>query len=347
MAIRIAINGFGRIGRLFFRAARAADEIEVVAINDLADAETLAMLLKYDSVHGRFPGEVSAIPKPEGDEDGQEFIVVDGTQIEVLGERDPAKLPWEAMEVEIVVESTGIFRTRDAMQGHIDAGARKVLLSAPPKGEIDAVIVFGVNDETLKPTDVFVSNASCTTNCLAPVVKVLHDSFGIEHGLMTTCHAYTNDQKIADMIHSDLRRARAAAVNIIPTSTGAAKAVGKVIPELDGKLNGFALRVPVVDGSVVDLTVAVSKDVTAEEVNAAMKAAADGPMKGYLEYTEDAIVSSDVIGNPASSIFDAKLTMVMQGRMVKVVSWYDNEWGYSSRCVELIRLMAGDEVNNG
>ena len=340
MAIKVAINGFGRIGRLFFRAAHGAEDIEIVAINDLADAETLAMLLKYDSVHGRFPGKVSAIPKPEGDEDGEEFIVVDGKQIPILGERVPANLPWGEMGVDVVVESTGVFRTREAMQGHIDAGAKKVLLSAPPKGEIDATIVFGVNEDTLEPTDIFVSNASCTTNCLAPVVKVLHETFGIVHGLMTTCHAYTNDQRIADMIHSDLRRARAAAINIIPTTTGAAKAVGKVLPELDGRLNGLALRVPVVDGSVVDLTVTVSRDVTAEEVNAAMKAAADGPMQGILEYSEDAIVSSDVIGNPASSVFDAPLTMVMEGRMVKVVSWYDNEWGYSSRCVELVRLMA-------
>jgi len=340
MAIKVAINGFGRIGRLFFRAAHGAEDIDIVAINDLADAETLAMLLKYDSVHGRFPGKVSAIPKPEGDEDGEEFIVVDGKQIPILGEKVPANLPWGEMGVEIVVESTGVFRTKDTMQGHIDAGAKKVLLSAPPKGEIDATIVFGVNEDTLKPTDIFVSNASCTTNCLAPVVKVLHDTFGIVHGLMTTCHAYTNDQRIADMIHSDLRRARAAAINIIPTTTGAAKAVGKVIPELDGRLNGFALRVPVVDGSVVDLTVTVSRDVTAEEVNAAMKAAADGPMQGILEYSEDAIVSSDIIGNPASSVFDAPLTMVMEGRMVKVVSWYDNEAGYSTRCVELVRLMA-------
>jgi len=340
MAIKVAINGFGRIGRLFFRAAHGAEDIDIVAINDLADAETLAMLLKYDSVHGRFPGQVSAIPKPEGDEDGEEFIVVDGKQIPILGERVPAKLPWGEMGVEVVVESTGVFRTKDTMQGHIEAGARKVLLSAPPKSEIDATIVFGVNDDTLKATDIFVSNASCTTNCLAPVVKVLHDTFGIVHGLMTTCHAYTSDQRIADMIHSDLRRARAAAINIIPTTTGAAKAVGKVLPELDGRLNGIALRVPVVDGSVVDLTVTVSRDVTAEEVNAAMKAAADGPMQGILEYSEDAIVSSDIIGNPASSVFDAPLTMVMEGRMVKVVSWYDNEAGYSSRCVDLVRLMA-------
>ena len=335
MAVKVAINGFGRIGRLFFRAAHGSADIEIVAINDLADAPTLASVLKYDTVHGRFPGQVA--PAAEG---GAEFLVVDGTRIPVLGERVPAELPWADLGVEIVVESTGVFRTRDAMQGHIDAGAKKVLLSAPPKGEIDATIVFGVNDETLEPTDVFVSNASCTTNCLAPVVKVLHDSFGVDYALMTTCHAYTNDQRIADMIHSDLRRARAAAMNIIPTTTGAAKAVGKVIPELDGRLNGCALRVPVVDGSIVDLTALVKTDVTVEQVNAAMKAAADGPMKGYLEYTEDPIVSSDVIGNPASSVFDAMATMVMAKRMVKVLSWYDNEWGYSSRCVELVRLMA-------
>ena len=338
MAIRIGINGFGRIGRLFFRAAQGAADIDVVAINDLADAETLAMLLKYDSVHGRFPGEVSAIAKKSGDD--KEFIVVNGKQIEVLGEKVPANLPWKAMGVEIVVESTGVFRTREGMQGHIDAGAKKVLLSAPPKGEIDAIIVFGVNDDTLKPTDVFVSNASCTTNCLAPVVKVLNDAFGVESGLMTTCHAYTNDQRIADMIHSDLRRARAGAINIIPTTTGAAKAVGKVIPELDGKLNGISLRVPVADGSVVDLTANVQKDVTVEEVNAAIKAAAEGPMKGILEYTEDPIVSSDIIGNIASSVFDAQMTMVMNKRTVKVIAWYDNEMGYSARCVELVRMMA-------
>jgi len=336
MAIRIGINGFGRIGRLFFRALKGENDIEVAAVNDLADAHTSAMLLKYDSVHGRYKGKVSTAT-----EGGKEFIVVDGKKIPSLTEKSPASLPWGKLGVEIVVESTGVFRSKEAMQGHIDAGAKKVLLSAPPKGEIDATIVFGVNDETLKPSDVFVSNASCTTNCLAPVVKVLHDTFGVEYGLMTTCHAYTNDQRIADFVHSDLRRARAGAINIIPTTTGAAKAVGKVIPELDGKLNGFALRVPVADGSIVDLTALLKKDVTAEEVNAAMKAAAEGPMKGYLEYTEDPVVSSDVIGNPASSVFDAQCTMVMRGRMVKVVSWYDNEWAYSKRCVELIRLMAG------
>jgi len=335
MAIRIAINGFGRIGRLFFRALKGAADIEVVAINDLADAGLLATLLKYDSVHGRFNGTVAAAK--EGD---QAFLVVNGKKIPVLSEKVPAKLPWGAMGVQIAVESTGVFTNKAAMQGHIDAGAKKVLLTAPAKGEIDATIVFGVNDQTLKPTDVFVSNASCTTNCLAPVVKVLNDNFGVECGLMTTCHAYTNDQRIADLIHSDPRRARAAAINIIPTTTGAAKAVGEVIPELKGKLNGFALRVPVADGSIVDLTAMVKKDVTKEEVNAAVKKAAEGEMKGILEYTEDPIVSSDVIGNCVSSLFDAQCTMVMQNRMVKVVSWYDNEMGYSTRCVELIRLMA-------
>ncbi len=335
MAIRIGINGFGRIGRLFFRALKGSADIEVVAINDLADAALLAQLLKYDSVHGRYKGTVAAAK-----EEGKAFLVVDGKKIAVLSEKDPAKLPWGAMNVQIVVESTGFFTNKEAMQKHIDAGAKKVLLTAPAKGEIDATIVFGVNDTTLKPTDVFVSNASCTTNCLAPVVKVLMDNFGIEYGLMTTCHAYTNDQRIADMIHSDPRRARAGAINIIPTTTGAAKAVGEVIPELKGKLNGMSLRVPVPDGSIVDLTALLKKDVTKEEVNAAMEKAAEGELKGILEYTEDPIVSSDVVGNCVSSLFDAQSTMVMQKRMVKVVSWYDNEMGYSTRCVELIRLMA-------
>lgn len=335
MAIRIGINGFGRIGRLFFRALKGASDIEVVAINDLADAALLAQLLKYDSVHGRYKGSVAAAK--EGD---KAFLVVDGKRIPVLSEKDPAKLPWGAMNVQIAVESTGIFTDKEAMSKHIQAGAKKVLLTAPAKGEIDATIVFGVNDKSLKPTDIYVSNASCTTNCLAPVAKVLHENFGIEYGLMTTCHAYTNDQRIADLVHKDPRRARAGAINIIPTTTGAAKAVGEVIPELKGRLNGFALRVPVADGSVVDLVAVVKKDVTKEEVNAAIKKAAEGELKGILEYTEDPIVSSDVIGNCVSSLFDAQSTMVMQKRMVKVVSWYDNEMGYSTRCVELVRLMA-------
>jgi glyceraldehyde 3-phosphate dehydrogenase len=339
MAIRIGINGFGRIGRLFFRALRGCDDIEVLAINDLADAPTLAHLLKYDSVHGKYRGVVSAIPKKS--ETDEQFLVVDGKKILVASEKDPAKLPWKKLGIEIVFESTGIFTDRAGMQKHIEAGAKKVLLSAPPKGKEDAkTVVMGVNDKTLQPSDVYISNASCTTNCLAPLVKVLHESFGIEYGLMTTCHAYTNDQRIADLIHKDPRRARAAAINIIPTSTGAAKAVGEVIPELNGKLSGISLRVPVADGSIVDFVAVLKKDVTKEEVNAAMKKAAEGPLKGLLEYTEDPIVSSDVIGNPVSSLFDASSTMVMQKRMVKVLSWYDNEWGYSKRCVDLIRLMA-------
>ena len=335
MAIRIGINGFGRIGRLFFRALHGCGDIEVLAVNDLADAPALANLLKYDSVHGRYEGQVSA--KKVGD---KQYLVVDGRDIQVLSEKDPSKLPWGVLGVEIVFESTGRFTDRPAMENHIKAGAKKVLLSAPPKGPDVKTVVFGVNDKTLTPADAFVSNASCTTNCLAPLVKVLQESFGIEHGLMTTCHAYTNDQSIADLIHKDPRRARAAAINIIPTTTGAAKAIGEVIPELKGKLDGFALRVPVPDGSVVDLVAIVKRDVTKEEVNAAMKKAAEGPLKGILEYTEDPIVSSDVVRDPASSVFDSLLTMVMQKRMVKVVSWYDNEWGYSKRCVDLIRLMA-------
>ncbi|MBM4035974.1 MAG: type I glyceraldehyde-3-phosphate dehydrogenase [Planctomycetes bacterium] len=337
MAIRIGINGFGRIGRLFFRALKGCDDIEALAINDLADAPALANLLKYDSVHGRYKGDVAAGTTT----DGKPCLVVDDKSILVVNEKDPAKLPWKALGVEIVVESTGIFADRAGMAKHIEAGARKVLLTAPPKGKEDAkTVVFGVNDKTLKSDDVFVSNASCTTNCLAPLVKVLHEAFGIECGLMTTCHAYTNDQRIADLIHKDPRRARAGAINIIPTSTGAAKAVGEVIPELNGKLTGIALRVPVPDGSVVDFVALLKKDATKEEVNAAMKRAADGDLKGILEYTEDPIVSSDVVGNPCSSLFDAQSTMVMQKRMVKVISWYDNEWGYSKRCVDLIRLMA-------
>jgi glyceraldehyde 3-phosphate dehydrogenase len=340
MATRIAINGFGRIGRLLFRALHDAEDIETVAVNDLADAESLAHLLKYDSVHGRFPGEVSVDTSGCEACGASEALVVDGKRIAVLTEKDPAQLPWADMNVEIAIEATGIFRTRDKMQAHVDAGAKKVLLTAPPKSEIDATIVYGVNHDTLKPDDIFVSNASCTTNCLAPMVKVLNDSFGLDHALMTTCHGYTNDQRIADLIHSDLRRARAAAINIIPTTTGAAVAVGKVIPELEGKLNGFALRVPVPDGSIVDLTAVLKQDVTEEDVNAAMKAAAEGELNGVLEYTEDPLVSSDIIGQNASCIFDAQSTMLMGKRMVKVVGWYDNEWGFSKRCVDMIRLMA-------
>jgi glyceraldehyde 3-phosphate dehydrogenase len=329
MAIRIGINGFGRIGRTVFRIMEEADDFEVVAINDLADPASLAHLLKYDTVQGKFNGTVAV---------GDGALNVNGRTVKVLSEKDPAKLPWKSMEVGFVVESTGVFRKRAQIAAHIDAGAPKVLLTVPPKDEIDNLIVLGVNQDQLKKEDQIISNASCTTNCLAPVAKVLNDNFGIERGLMTTIHAYTNDQRIADLIHKDMRRARAAAQNIIPTTTGAAKAVGKVIPDLQGKLDGFAMRVPVVDGSVVDLTVVLNKKVTKEEINQAVKKAAEGSMKGYLEYTEDPIVSSDIIGNNHSSIFDALSTMVMDDRFVKVVSWYDNEWGYSVRVVDLIRL---------
>ncbi len=331
MAVKIGINGFGRIGRLVFRAAHQRDDVEVVAINDITDAKTLAHLLKYDSVHGRFQGQVKA----EGD-----TLFVDGKGIRVLAEKDPSKLPWKDMGIDMAVESTGIFRKREQIAMHLSAGAKKVLLSVPAKDEIDATIVLGVNDDDLKPEHQIVSNASCTTNCLAPVVKVLHDTFGIQEGLMTTIHAYTNDQRMLDLPHSDLRRARAAAVSMIPTTTGAAKAVGKVIPDLNGKLNGMAIRVPTPDGSVVDLVANLQKDATVEEVNAAMKKYASGPMKGILEYCEDPIVSIDVVGNPHSSIFDSLATMMMGKRMVKVISWYDNEWGYSSRMIDLLVKMA-------
>jgi len=337
MAIKVGINGFGRIGRLVFRAmAERAGEFEVVGINDLADAATLGHLLKYDSVHGRYPGEVAV--------DG-EAIVADGRKIPVLTVRNPAELPWEKLGVEFAVESTGVFRTKksDSKPGydsHLDAGAKKVLLSVPAKDKIDATIVVGVNNEMLKAEHKCVSNASCTTNCLGPIAKVLNDSFGIVKGLMTTIHAYTNDQTISDFMHKDLRRARAGAINVIPTTTGAAKAIGQVIPELDGKLNGIAMRVPVATGSVVDLVCELKKDASVDEVNAAMKAAADGPMKGILAYTADPIVSSDVIHDTHSSIFDSQMTQVIDKRMVKVVSWYDNEWGYSCRMADLMALAA-------
>jgi len=332
MPITVGINGFGRIGRLVLRAMKAAKaDMDVVLINDLGDAGDLAHLLKYDSVHGKYPGEIAA---------SANGITVDGDEIKVSAERDPSKLPWGDLGVDVVVESTGVFRKREQIAMHLAAGAKKVLLSAPAKDEIDAMIVLGVNDDALKPEHKIVSNASCTTNCLAPVVKALHDAFGIEHGLMTTIHGYTNDQRILDLIHSDKRRMRAAALNIIPTTTGAAKAVGKVIPDLDGKLNGGALRVPVPDGSAVDLVAALKKPVSADEVNAAVKALSD-KIPDILGYTEDPIVSSDVIGDPRSSIFDAGCTLAIEGsNMVKVISWYDNEWGYSSRCIDLIAKMA-------
>ena len=331
--VKIAINGFGRIGRITFRNMQRKNNMEVVAINDLTDATTLAHLLKYDSVHGRFDGEVHA----DGD-----FLVVNGKRIRVYAERDPENLPWGELGIDIVVESTGIFRNREKMGKHIKAGAKKVILTVPADKpeDVDATVVLGVNCESLTKDMVYISNASCTTNCLAPIAKVLNDSFGVKRGIMNTIHAYTNDQSILDLPHKDLRRARAAAVSIIPTSTGAAKAVGLVIPELKGKLDGLSMRVPTPDGSVVDLTVELSKTVTKEEVNAAMKKAADGPMKGILEYTEDPIVSCDIVGNPYSSIFDSKLTMVMEGNMVKVISWYDNENGYSNRVCDLAEKLS-------
>jgi len=331
MAVKIGINGFGRIGRLVFRIAHKRDDVEVLAVNDLTDAKTLAYLLKYDSVHGRFDGSVQA----EGD-----ALIVDGKKINVLSEKDPGKLPWKDMGVEVAVESTGVFRKRDQIAAHLDAGARKVLLSVPSKDKIDATIVLGVNDDDLKPEHQIVSNASCTTNCLAPVAKVLHESFGIKKGLMTTIHAYTNDQTVLDTPHKKLRRARASAVSMIPTTTGAAVATGKVYPELDGKLNGMAVRVPVSDGSMVDLVAELEKDVTLDQVREAFKKYADGAMKGILEYCTDPIVSVDIVGNPHSSIFDSEATMLLEPNLVKVISWYDNEWGYSCRMVDLIVKMA-------
>jgi len=327
MAVKVGINGFGRIGRLVFRVMAQRKDFEVVHINDITDAKTLAHLLKYDSTHGRFRGTVSV----EGSN-----MIVNGKKISVSAEKDPAKLPWGTLGVDFVVESTGKFSTREDCLKHIAGGAKKVLLTVPAKDEIDATIVMGVNQKDLKAAHQIISNASCTTNCLAPMVKVLNDAFGIERGLMTTCHAYTNDQRILDLEHKDLRRARSAAMNIIPTTTGAAKTVGKVIKELKGKLDGFSLRVPVPDGSVTDFVCIVKKQVTVADVNAAMKKAAEGPMKGILEYTEDPIVSTDVIGTTASCIFDALSTMVMEGNMVKVVGWYDNEWAYSCRVVDLM-----------
>jgi len=330
MATKVGINGFGRIGRLVLRAIQNNDKFEIAQINDISDAATLAHLLKYDSVHGRFDGEVSV----SGD-----ALVVNRKTIKVSAERDPENLPWKELGVEAVVESTGVFRKKEQIAKHLTAGAKKVVLTVPSKDEIDATIVLGVNDDQLKDEHQIVSNASCTTNCLAPVVKVLNDKFGFVRGIMTTVHAYTNDQKILDLPHSDLRRARAAAMSIIPTTTGAAKAVGKVIPELNGKLDGMAMRVPTFDGSVVDLVAELKTSASKQEINAAVKAAAEGPMKGILEYTEDPIVSVDVVGNSHSSVFDALSTMVLEGNMVKVVSWYDNEWGYSCRVVDLLEKM--------
>ncbi|MDH4117584.1 MAG: type I glyceraldehyde-3-phosphate dehydrogenase [Acidimicrobiia bacterium] len=333
MTTRVAINGFGRIGRAVFRIILQRDnpDIDVVAINDLADDDVLAYLLEYDSVMG--PLGVDAVVS-----DGK--MTVGRQEVAMLMERDPAQLPWDELGVDIVIESTGVFRSKEKLQWHIDAGAKRVILTVPPDGEIDEMVVLGVNDMLLDDGDILVSNASCTTNCLAPLAKVLDDSFGIKRGVMTTVHAYTNDQQLADVPHKDLRRSRAATENIIPTTTGAARAVGKVLPGLAGKLDGMAMRVPVPDGSTVDLVVELEKDVTVEEINAAVKAAAEGDLKGILQYSEDPLVSTDIIGNPHSSIFDAGSTRVLGGNLVKVLSWYDNEWGYSNRVVDLVERMA-------
>lgn len=331
MAIKIGINGFGRIGRNVFKLLMADPAFEVVGINDLTDAKTLAHLLKYDSVTGPYKGTVEAV---EGG------MVVDGKKIGISAHRDPAGIPWGTLGAEMVLESTGVFTSKEQCLLHVKGGAKKVLLSVPPKDAVDAMIVMGVNDDILKASDVVVSNASCTTNCLAPLAKVLHESFGIKRGWMTTVHAYTNDQNVADQPHKDLRRARAAATNIIPTTTGAARAVGKVLPALNGKLDGVSLRVPVITGSITDLNVELEKDATAEEINKALEAAAAGSLKGILYVTHDPIVSTDIIGNPYSSIVDASLTSVMGGNFAKVFSWYDNEWGYSNRCVDLFKKMA-------
>ncbi len=329
MAVKIGINGFGRIGRLVFRRAMELGHHDFVAVNDLTDAKTLAHLLKYDSVHGKFNGVINV--------DGNDLIV-NGDRLKITAEKDPAKLPWKELGADVVIESTGRFSSRADCQKHIDAGANKVILTVPPKDAVDAMIVLGVNDKILTKEHKIVSNASCTTNCLAPMVKVLNDSFGMEQGFMTTVHAYTNDQHLLDLPHTDLRRTRAAAVSIIPTSTGAARAIGTIIPELKGKLDGTSLRVPVPAGSITDLVATLRKEVTIHDVNAAFQQAAGGALKGILEYTEDLIVSADIIDNTHSCIFDAQCTMVM-GKQVKIMGWYDNEWGYSCRVVDLIDRM--------
>jgi glyceraldehyde 3-phosphate dehydrogenase len=328
MAVKVGINGFGRIGRNVFRAAHAAGaDLDFVAVNDLIDPATIAHLLKYDSILGRFPGEVEA---------GDSSVVVDGKELKVFNERDPAALPWADLGVEVVIESTGLFTGRDDAGKHLDAGAKKVIISAPAK-DPDVTVALGVNFDSYDPeSHHIISNASCTTNCLAPLAKVINDAVGIELGLMTTIHAYTADQRLQDMPHRDPRRARAAAINLIPTTTGAAKAVGLVLPELNGRLNGLSVRAPVATGSVVDLVFTPSEPTDVDAVNAAVKAAAEGPLEGILSYTEDPIVSTDIVGDPHSSIFDSEQTMAIgDGRMIKVVSWYDNEWGYSNRCVDL------------
>ncbi|MEM6453475.1 MAG: type I glyceraldehyde-3-phosphate dehydrogenase [Acidobacteriota bacterium] len=334
---KIAINGFGRIGRIVTRIAKQNKQFDIVAINDLTDPAYLAHAFRRDSVHGTYPGEVAL----DGD-----VMTIDGDSFRVLQERDPTKLPWAELGVDYVVESTGVFRATSQLEMHRQAGCKRVVLTVPTKDELKSTVVLGVNDDVSTDDAVFVSNASCTTNCVAPLVKVLHDTFGVKRGLMTTIHAYTADQRIVDGPHKDLRRSRHAAINIVPTSTGAARAVGRVIPELNGKLDGMAMRVPVADGSIVDLVVEVEKGATVDQVNAAFRAAAEGDMAGILEYTEEPLVSTDIIGNPHSSIFDSGLTQVMDGTQIKVVSWYDNEAGYSSRVVDVLgRLAALDGLS--
>ncbi len=332
MATRIAINGFGRIGRAFVRATKEKNmDFEIVAINDLTDAKTLAHLLKYDSVQGAYDGTVEY--------DG-EYMIVDGKKVKVFAEKDPAKLPWKDLKVDVVIESTGVFRHRAKIQPHLDAGAKRVVLTVPAKDEIDATIVLGVNNDDLSADDKIVSNASCTTNCSAPMAKVMLDNFGVKRGVLQTIHAYTMDQNLLDAPHKkDLRRARAAAMSIIPTSTGAAKAIGKVIPELSGKMEGVAYRVPTPDGSLTELTMELEKDTTVEEVNAKMKAAAEGPLKGIMDYTEDPLVSTDIIGRAASVTFDSQMTKVIDGNLVKISGWYDNEYGYTCRVVDLVEML--------
>ena len=332
--IKVGINGFGRIGRLTYRALLTKPNVEVIAINDLTDANTLAHLFKYDSVHGKFPGTVVV----QGD-----ALVIDGKPMRVMAERDPANLPWGDLEVEVVIESTGIFRNREKIGKHIAAGAKKVLLSVPADKpeDVDLTVVLGVNDNLIRPDMQFISNASCTTNCLAPVAKVLNDNFRIVKGLMNTIHSYTNDQIILDAPHKDLRRARAAAMSMIPTKTGAAKAIGLVIPALEGKLDGFAIRVPTPDGSMVDLTCELAQEVKTDEINAAMRNAAEGGMKGILEYLTDPLVSVDIVGNTHSSIYDSLMTKVIGGNLVKIIAWYDNEVGYSHRMADLVERVAG------
>ncbi|MBN2281791.1 MAG: type I glyceraldehyde-3-phosphate dehydrogenase [Candidatus Marinimicrobia bacterium] len=332
MTTKIAINGFGRIGRAFVRAAKEKQmNFEIVAINDLTDAKTLAHLLKYDSVQGAFKGTVEY--------DGENMIV-DGKKIKVFAQKNPADLPWGELGVDVVIESTGVFRTKEKIQAHINAGAKKVILTVPAKDEIDATIVLGVNDAELKAEHNIVSNASCTTNCAAPMAKVMVDTFGVKRGILQTIHAYTMDQNLLDAPHSDLRRARAAAMSIIPTTTGAAKAIGKVIPTLKGKMDGVAYRVPTPDGSLTELVLELEKPATVEQINTAMKAAAEGPLKGIMDYTEDELVSADIIGRPVSVTFDSKMTTVVEGTLVKISGWYDNEYGYTCRVVDLVKKVA-------